>query len=125
MDDPRVERVRHVAQAILARLGDQAERWSVLDVGWTPPWDAQLSVVAGPASGDGDVVTVYVLTHVPEAMAVAELASQLQDHVIEATWGAPLPPCPGHPHPLAAHVVDGVAVWECPNTPGHYREPIV
>jgi hypothetical protein len=110
------ERVRVVAQAILDRL---APGWDILEVG-SP--GTEVSVVVG---GHGPPVTAYFMTHLPEASAVAELASQLQDHVIEETWGEARPPCPGHPHPLSARVVDGVAVWECPRAPEHHREPIL
>lgn len=44
--------------------------------------------------------------------------SHMQDHASEnsSTFGVPLPPCPGHAHPLSADVAGGVAVWVCPET---------
>ncbi|MEU3186749.1 hypothetical protein ABZ707_21475 [Streptomyces sp. NPDC006923] len=46
--------------------------------------------------------------------AVALLAEQLQEGVLEHTGGTPAPPCPGHSHPAVPEVVDGVASWTCP-----------
>lgn len=53
-----------------------------------------------------------------------DLAAKLQDTFVEE-YGRPLPPCPGHDHPLApelrAHVDGGPrAVWQCPHDPGHW-----
>lgn len=69
----------------------------------------------------------YFASNLPEPQAIAQLASHLQDHASEnsSTFGVPLPPCPGHQHPLNADVADGVAVWACPVTPAHYQQPIV
>ena len=57
--------------------------------------------------------------------AIVATASQLQDHAIEATGGSALPACPGHPHPLSARVLDGIAQWVCPKDPTHHREPVL
>ncbi|MEV6606796.1 hypothetical protein [Kutzneria sp. NPDC051319] len=46
------------------------------------------------------------------------LAERLQDVFIEE-YGRPLPPCPGHEHPLVPEVRDA-AMWVCPNDPGHW-----
>jgi hypothetical protein len=43
-----------------------------------------------------------------------DLAAKLQNAFVEE-YGKPLPPCPGHEHPLAPEVHD-VAVWLCPST---------
>ena len=53
-----------------------------------------------------------------------ELAGKLQDVFVEE-YGRPLPPCPGHQHPLAPAVRDvpdqgAIAVWQCPYDPGHW-----
>jgi hypothetical protein len=69
-------------------------------------------------------VTSYYSPVVEDAYAVAELASQIQDHAIEAFFGQPLPPCPDHPHPLSPGVANDVAVWQGPRNPDHHREPI-
>ena len=148
------EHVRMVAQAILNRLGHHAPQWAVLDVAWAPEFtleppeastsklyisystmpalpsdrksQSHLSVVLGsPREDREESVTAYYSLNVPTANAIAELASQIQDHAIEISQGSLLPPCPGHNHPLSAHVVEGVAVWECPKAAAHYSEPIV
>jgi hypothetical protein len=44
------------------------------------------------------------------------LADRVQDEIVETRdlWGRPLPPCPGHTHPLSAELLDGSAWWVCP-----------
>ncbi|QXE33523.1 hypothetical protein KQY30_03685 [Streptomyces sp. GMY02] len=66
------------------------------------------------AFDDGSSTHVLLEDSMTEAEAVALLAEQLQDAVLEHTGGAPVPPCPGHSHPAVAEVVDGVACWTCP-----------
>lgn len=46
----------------------------------------------------------------------AHLASELQGHLMEFSEspGTAIPPCPGHPHPMRADVVNGRAMWTCP-----------
>lgn len=75
----------------------------------------------------GTTVGAYFPLYVPFAEAVAAFASQIQDHAMEAeaTFGRPLPPCPGHTHPLTANVTGGIAVWECPTSPAHHQEPVL
>lgn len=90
----------------------------------------QLSVVLGPAGHgpqDAYAVTAYYPLYLPAGEATAVLASQIQDHATEAaaSRGLPLPPCPDHSHPLSARVADGIAEWQCPTSPQHYRAPIV
>jgi hypothetical protein len=60
-----------------------------------------------------------------EAEAVALLAEQLQESVLEHTGGAAAPPCPGHNHPAAAEVVEGVATWTCPQGSRDRSRPIL
>ncbi|MEU6858409.1 hypothetical protein AB0B28_05980 [Glycomyces sp. NPDC046736] len=52
----------------------------------------------------------------PQLDAVVDLANQVQDALAEsrAGWGAQIPRCSVHGHPLEPRVVDGVAVWACP-----------
>src|SRR3954469_14371667 len=121
--------VRRAAQAILDSLGHSAPRWTVFDVvltvgnpardvpdlalvsqhsGPSPSLDGpgaaqRITVVVGPVDRSaGEAVAAYFPLHLPAADAVADLASQLQDHVSESVgaWGRPLPPCPGHSHAL-------------------------
>ncbi|MDI5964971.1 hypothetical protein [Streptantibioticus silvisoli] len=65
---------------------------------------------------DASSTTVFLPADLADADAVAQLAGQLQDSVLESTGGAPEPPCPvtGHGHPAVADVVDGTACWTCP-----------
>lgn len=145
--------MREVAQHILDALGDRAPDWVVLDVldtansfgeGDTEP-DQGLTLNFGPAldtslpgleslvlvvvgpEDRSEVVHGYFSPALPEPHAVVQLATHLQDHAIEAasSFGAALPPCPGHQHPLNPEVADGVAVWVCPRSPEHYQRPIV
>ncbi|MCC9741397.1 hypothetical protein [Streptomyces sp. MNU89] len=69
---------------------------------------------------DGSAVEVLLGEGLSEAEAVAHLAGQLQEAVLEAAGGAPVPPCPvrGHGHPPVAEVVDGTASWVCPQGGG-------
>ncbi|MEU5437965.1 hypothetical protein AB0G73_31975 [Streptomyces sp. NPDC020719] len=59
--------------------------------------------------------------HLPPDMGHVEalvlLADRLQDWAIELTHGQALPPCPGHPHPMSAAMVDDTAAWVCPTGP--------
>lgn len=66
---------------------------------------------------DGSSATVFLARDLDDARAVAELAGQLQDSVLESTGGAPAPRCPvaGHGHPAVAEVVGGTACWTCPS----------
>jgi hypothetical protein len=117
-DDSVLLRVGAVAETVVRRVDD---RWQVFGVEFTPQ---HIAVFLGLADGDGEPVTALYSLGRPEADAIAGLAAQIQDHAIEASGGRALPACPGHPHPLRPRVVHGAAVWECPRTPAHYREPI-
>jgi hypothetical protein len=60
-----------------------------------------------------------------EAEVIFQIADQLQDFVLDMTGGAPLPPCPGHQHPMVASVIDGIASWQCPHGNGAVTRPIL
>jgi len=45
--------------------------------------------------------------------AVAHVAEQVQDWLVEELWTA-WPGCPGHGHPREVDVSRGIAVWACP-----------
>jgi hypothetical protein len=51
----------------------------------------------------------------------ARLGAEIQDLVLEENWGEARPTCTGHPHPLSATVMNGVAVWHCPAGEGAPR----
>jgi hypothetical protein len=93
-----------------------------------PAEHSQLVVELGTgARSSGEAVAAYYPLYVPTAEAIAVLASQIQDHATEAdsSRGRPLPPCPGHAHPLVVQVVEDVAVWQCPQSPAHLQEPVM
>lgn len=151
-DDAKLSRVRTVAQRILDGLGEGAPDWTVLEVAdpadvyrdqdepdlvlnstfgggagrSLPPPGSDLLVVVG-TEDRSQTARAYFASRLPEPQAIAQLASHLQDHATEnsTTFGVPLPPCPGHGHPLNADVAGGVAVWVCPATSAHYQRPIV
>lgn len=123
-----------VARAVLERLGELAPAWQVLDVEPhndpmpTPPGMTSarhLRLTLGLSVDDETSVGVYFSLSAPTDQAVVATAEQIQDHAIEATHGAALPPCPGHQHPMSARSVDGVASWTCPLAPEHHVEPIL
>lgn len=75
---------------------------------------AEPEVVATLTFDDSTSVSARLDSSMAEADAVALLADQLQEGLLEETGGAPVPRCPGHAHPAAAEVVNGVASWVCP-----------
>ncbi|MFF3670706.1 hypothetical protein [Microtetraspora malaysiensis] len=114
--------IRTVAQAILDRI-DGGLGWRVHKI--RTPEHTFAEVGVGPAgAGEDDLYWGVYPLNVPRPDAIANLASNLQDHMIEATWGQALPACPGHTHPLNPDVIDGEALWLCPAEPGKHREPI-
>jgi hypothetical protein len=126
-----IEFVRAVAEAVLRRLGDDLSHWRVLDV---RHYQEPLAAPAGLSPSDSLLVTigtdtdqvgVYFSRDVSRQQAVEAMAGQIQDHAIERAHGRPLPPCPGHGHPLSTGWVAGVASWVCPRDPAHHHEPIV
>lgn len=62
----------------------------------------------------GELLTVFAFDgSVPEA--VMAILNSLTDLLSERYWGEPIPPCPGHPHPLHPVCDDqGVVTWVCP-----------
>jgi hypothetical protein len=119
--------------AITARFDGLEPPWHVrsveeVEAATAPPaglsYPHVLVAQIGP-DGSDESVGVHVTLDVDPAHAVVAVASQLQDHVIEATQGNPLPRCPHHAHPLTPRVVDGVAMWVCPKDIDHHREPVL
>ncbi|GLZ40318.1 hypothetical protein [Actinokineospora sp. NBRC 105648] len=138
-----IEYVRMVAETVLARLGDQAAEWRLLSVGEAPervspfplpkpfgdlPPSRELrATVMWKATATGAATVGYYnfSLDVPVPLAVAAMADQIQDHAIEESWGAALPPCPDHQHPLSVTTIDGVVSWACPKDPQHHCEPLL
>lgn len=123
---------RELASGVLTDLGLSTNGWRVIDVveseDSVPPPRAGLSAathflitVGGP---DDNTLQAYFTDEVERPRADVATAEQLQDHAIELLGGAAVPPCPDHPHPLQAQVVDGVPMWVCPLDPGHHRAPL-
>ncbi len=75
-----------------------------------------------PADG---AVSAHLLLVGSREEAIAALATHIQGFALECARGEPLPPCPGHPHPLDPKVHEGIACWVCPLDPAHYVEPIL
>ena len=143
MLSPLAKVVQEVTSTIVRELGEGAPPWAVSGVALDPSglspstahelaelridslYDTSVDSLRGSAAAvtvtlagaEGDVVTVSFPLSVPASWAIAELASQLQDHAVESAsgWARPLPPCPEHRgHPLQAHNDGRRAVWRCP-----------
>ncbi len=139
MDDPGGRFARHLVGTVLERLRrDGAPEWRVSSVreavddlppppGCTDATHLLVTVRTSTAPGPDDdrTVGVHFTLGVPLVDAVLATAGQVQDHLIEATRGAALPRCPGHPHPLELRPEDGIATWVCPRDVRHHREPVL
>lgn len=136
------------ADQVIAQIGGPT-RWEAVDLEWmeagpTPPEglegldfevesiydpenhclarlrEARSSVTLearDPSSGASWRVNVPVSE--PPGIAMAIMAEQMQDHVLESAeaYGMPLPTCPFHGvHPLSPAVVGVLAVWRCPES---------
>ncbi|WP_409490500.1 hypothetical protein [Amycolatopsis sp. cmx-11-12] len=126
-----IDYARQVSQAVLDRLGDLSPPWQVLAVeehvetSAPPPGLTVPNSLLVTIGGEDGSVQVYFSLDVPVDEATAATAGQIQDHAIEESVGAALPPCPGHRHPLSARSIDGVANWVCPHDATYHREPIL
>lgn len=77
-----------------------------------PAWVADWPVsVRGPAGG---VKATTFHPGTPPAELAVDLADWLQTALADAWISDPVPPCPGHPHPMRPVVLDGTPWWECP-----------
>jgi hypothetical protein len=114
------DEIANVAQAILDRLSGDDAHWTVASVDLHPealPDPRVMLVRAVKVSEPSCAVSSYFSQTIPTQQAIAQLASSLQDEVIEAVWAA-VPACEGHPHPMSARVEDERAVWGCPEDAG-------
>ncbi len=126
-----------VAQAILDRLSYQDVQWAVVEV--TPAEETEFALPAGVlreglvvprsmlvrAAKVSDLscrINAYFTFGIPTQRAIMQMASSLQDGVIE-TVRAAVPVCPAHSHPLSARLEGELAVWGCPLNIGLF-EPI-
>ena len=121
MADPRdVDYAESVAEQVLARFGLSGPEWRIVDV---RPHDSANGLIV--EVGEKAPVQACFPLGIGRAEGAWRMADQLQDRAVEEVFGAALPPCPGHQHPLSARLVDGNALWECPADRDHHREPIV
>jgi hypothetical protein len=106
-----------VAQAVLDRLSHGGVRWATTKVLSMPSKDLEASrtvlITASSTSDPSVTIGSYFVVGIPTQLAIMQLASSLQDEVIERTRAA-VPTCPGHPHPMAPRLEQGRAVWACP-----------
>ena len=115
-----------VAQAILDRLSHDDTHWTVASVDFSPksmPDPRVMLVQVEKVSDPSCTVGSYFSQTIPTQQAIAQLASSLQDEVIETVRMA-VPECSGHRHPMSARVEDGQAVWVCP-VDGSAEEAII
>lgn len=61
----------------------------------------------------------------PEQTAL-HLAAELQGWLAEQRgyWGAALPACPRHAHPMSPRLVEGHAMWTCPDGVDELNRPV-
>jgi hypothetical protein len=92
-------------------------------VGLSARWERSEDV--GPHFGylwvtettSGWTIAVTVSLDSPAEDLKATLADALQDQFFPestAAWGEARPACLGHRHPASVDVIDGVAIWCCP-----------
>lgn len=67
------------------------------------------------AFADGARAGFEVVTTEPPAEVLAAVADGIQQVLIDRFHEA-RPQCPNHGHPAVATVIDGAAVWRCPQT---------
>jgi hypothetical protein len=102
------EAARAVAESLTALTGHQITFKS-----WQPyPEYPQQCIVAFEASGQP--VSVFAMDDSVGGAAMAMLNS-LTDVLSEHYWAEPIPPCPGHAHPMRPVCNEhDVVTWECP-----------
>lgn len=136
--DGHLRFARGLAERVIDRLGPGAPTLVVEEVAFyhgfdehewkmmfseEPSEDVQITVAT--EDGPRHRVGAHLVLSGSRAQGVAAVATHIQDYVLELTHGEPLPPCPGHSHPLDPKVHDGVACWVCPKDPAHHAEPIL
>src|SRR5262245_45710643 len=111
-----------VTQKILDRLSYRNTQWTVTEA--APVEAAEYPVASEHRGGHLEVprtvlvraaqvsdpltaISSYFVLNIPTQEAIAQLASALQDEVIE-TGRVAVPPCPGHPHPLSPRTHSGL-----------------
>jgi hypothetical protein len=129
-----IEYVQRLARNVLIQLGDGAPDWRISEIGFLQIGDVLaddeptnvVRVSLESPSGSYSPVAVDFSVNVPLPDATVQLAGQIQDHAVEATYGGSFPPCPGHKHPAVAGLVDGVPKWVClQQGAGYYASDIL
>ncbi len=133
--DSELEFARLVALSAVCALGDRAPDWKDVRVHYyddnthdftlnrTETVHVSLRSVSGTYK---DEAVYFGPSGENLALAVIMTVDGIQDHAVESSWGEPLPPCPGHVHPLAPRVVEGVPKWVCMNEgASHYELDIL
>lgn len=115
--------VERLATVAVSELGDGAPDWEVSGLDYRDmetgevrdKWTPEILVSLYSVSRKYADVEVYFFHAGDQTLASASAVTvdQIQEHALELTGGALLPPCPGHRHPLVARVVDGVPKWVC------------
>ncbi|OHV30991.1 hypothetical protein CC117_27245 [Parafrankia colletiae] len=77
-------------------------------VGWISPWPVTAR------SSDGSATITCLIPATPPAELAVDTADWLQTALADDWITDPVPPCPGHPHPMRPAVHDATAWWECP-----------
>lgn len=120
--DSNLKYVQFLAETTLSGMGGSAPDWEVdtvsyydLDAGeCTEKWSEAVYLSLRSSSRKYEEVWVYfVNSDLTLAQTTINTVDAIQDHAVEVTDGEPLPPCPGHMHPLVARIVDGVPTWVC------------
>ena len=103
-----VEDVRVAVRRVLADLGADAR----IDVDLV---EDGLTQFAFPDGGT-HASRVEFETEGDLLVAVADVIQNDVNFWLPGAWGEALPPCPGHPHPMDARVLDEAAWWVCPGS---------
>jgi len=111
-DDAELDRTRMwlaegqlTATEVERRLGVRVEEQDLL--GWISGWLVS-------ARGPNGATTTSVLPATEPAELAVSLASWLQDALADGGISEPVPPCPGHPHPMVPTVHEAAPWWSCP-----------
>ncbi|OLL69798.1 hypothetical protein Ae406Ps2_6425 [Pseudonocardia sp. Ae406_Ps2] len=125
--------VKHLINGILRDLTVGERGWSIRKILNSDPVvpfgrddlppSIELQIVLGTPAGD-EIGPVYFSRSSPETDAIVATASQLQDAFVEWYTGEPLPPCPGHVHPLSPVDTEDGPSWVCPADSAHHHELI-
>lgn len=100
-----VTRDRTTAAEVAAHLGVPVTEPEV--VGWASQWPVS-------ARGHGGGAGTAVSPTSDRAELAVDLADWLQTFLADAFVSDPVPPCPGHPHPMRPAVHERKPWWRCP-----------